>query len=177
MPIEIPTSFLISVAFLFIAVLYYSRKKKPARQIIRELGFTKRELGENIAYGVAGFVAVFMLFNAILLIAESLGISDYAKNPLPFDTSSTFFIIVAVTMAPMAEELFFRGMLLEKFGFLFSSVAFAVAHFRYGSWVQIAITFTIGLVFCALARGRKSLVPSITAHFMYNLFFVLGTFS
>jgi len=173
MTLEIP-SLLISCAFLFVTVIYYTKGENFVQRIADALRIARDNLSENIGYGIAGFALVLLLLSAVVFLAGIFGIDDYTKTRFPYNSSSLLVLGGTIAIAPIAEELFFRGMLLEKFGFLISSAGFAFVHFGYGSWVQIIAAFVIGLVFCWLAISRKSLIPSITAHFAYNLIFVAG---
>jgi membrane protease YdiL (CAAX protease family) len=52
---------------------------------------------------------------------------------------------------------------------LLSSLLFALMHLGYGSFAEIAVTFAVGLVFCAATYQSKSTIPAILAHCAYNL--------
>ncbi len=77
-----------------------------------------------------------------------------------------------LTVRVFAEEVFFRGFLAKHAGALVSSVLFALAHFAYGSVVEVAGAFALGLVLAAAFGQNKNLVPNILAHFFYNLVFL-----
>ncbi len=51
---------------------------------------------------------------------------------------------------------------------LLSSLLFAMMHLSYGSFAEIAVTFCVGLVFCAATYQSKSTIPAILAHCAYN---------
>jgi len=97
---------------------------------------------------------------------------------------SIFFL--AVVVAPICEELVFRGFL---FGFLrsrcgaplaalASSALFAVLHGYSGT--GLALVFVFGLVFAWIYQRSGSLLPGIVAHAAFNFvvtFQVVGWFS
>lgn len=89
-------------------------------------------------------------------------------------------IIAIVIMAPVVEELLFRGAiegyLLRKWkhpagAIVFSSLVFGVVH---GNWVQAPFAFVIGLALGWMYYRTGSLLPGILMHFVNNSTAVLG---
>jgi len=82
-------------------------------------------------------------------------------------------VAVVVVGAPLAEELFFRGLLLRAVGFRFgnvaavivSAVAFGLAHFEP---LQMPVLVLFGVVLGVLAVRSGRLGPSICAHAAFN---------
>lgn len=93
-------------------------------------------------------------------------------NPLTFVDFVLLFILVAV-LAPIAEELFFRGMLYPLLRKRFSlwpaimidSIVFAVVHFLL---VLVPALFVIGLFLTWLRAQSQSVLPSIFLHMLQN---------
>lgn len=83
-----------------------------------------------------------------------------------------FFLMVAIG-APIAEELFFRGLVLrsieKRFGtgwaIAGSSVAFGATHFQV---LQFPALTAVGVVFALLAVKSGRLGPAILAHMAFN---------
>ena len=88
-------------------------------------------------------------------------------------------IISGLIFAPIGEEILFRGVIYtaikERLGFvtalILQSALFSVMH---GS--NIAIPFLLGIVFALLYEKTKSLYPSISVHFFYNLAFYISIY-
>lgn len=89
-------------------------------------------------------------------------------------------IIAIVIMAPIVEELLFRGAiegyLLRKWkhpagAIVFSSLVFGLVH---GNWVQAPFAFVIGLALGWMYYCTGSLLPGILMHFVNNSTAVLG---
>jgi len=88
-------------------------------------------------------------------------------------------LIVAVFVAPICEEVFFRGFVFAGllrgmplvWAILFSSLIFAVAHFDVGSFV---VLFIIGLALAFLRWRTKSIWPGILLHMLNNGIAALG---
>ena len=84
-------------------------------------------------------------------------------------------LLVMAVLAPLAEELVFRGLLygwLESrwnsgVAFVVSSLAFAAAHYEPA---HIVLVLPLGLLFGYLRRRTGSLVPSLAAHMANNGF-------
>jgi membrane protease YdiL (CAAX protease family) len=88
-------------------------------------------------------------------------------------------IFLVVAGAPVAEEVFYRGLLLRSFqkrGFgqlstvVITAVLFALSHFQL---IQLPALLAFGLVSAALAVRTGRLGPSIWAHVGFNLTSVL----
>lgn len=90
-------------------------------------------------------------------------------------TASGFalFIVLAVVMAPLFEEVFFRGFLFrgfaESWGWLWGAVVsaaiFAVAHLQLDVFVPL---FVLGFVLAWVYHRTGSLWTSITLHAVFN---------
>lgn len=115
------------------------------------------------------FLPLLMLPVCNLLTAQTFSLS------LP-----TFLLMLAVCAA---EELFFRGFLLQflmRFGavpaIVLSSIVFALFHLvnlTAGSaayiWAQVLCAFAVGICFAAAAVLSGSLLPGFAAHFLSNI--------
>ena len=89
--------------------------------------------------------------------------------------------IVVVLLAPVIEELVFRGLLLRTLmrrvsfwpAALASSAAFGVFHTYEvqtlaGATVLGLVTFSLGMVNCLLVRWSERLTPGIAVHMLFN---------
>jgi uncharacterized protein len=93
-------------------------------------------------------------------------------NSVP-DTGIYSFLYL-VLIAPIVEEVLFRGIMLEGLSkkyspvvsIMFTSFLFGISHIN--PW-QILFTFILGLLFGWLYLKTRSLVPSIFCHILNNL--------
>ena len=71
----------------------------------------------------------------------------------------------------IAEELFFRGLLVPALGLLFSSFVFGVIHQLRGKagWIWASWAAVMGLLFGALFLATGSLLGAIVAHAAINV--------
>jgi membrane protease YdiL (CAAX protease family) len=90
-----------------------------------------------------------------------------------------FYGFIVVVIAPIAEEIFFRGYLLEQLkkltpsgiALVIQSSFFAFTHLFYrGIFISILV-FLYGLIFGSWRIKFKSLVPIILAHILLNAVF------
>ncbi len=82
--------------------------------------------------------------------------------------------ISSVIMAPVFEELFFRGLifrsLLKQFNCIFATIVsallFALIHW---SWPEFFSLFLVGLIYAVLAYKSNSVMTPLIAHLVHNL--------
>lgn len=141
------------------------------------LGFGKFKW-ETVGIGcglVIGAYSIIIVHNIILYLLgvetqgdEIMKIFAQLKSPI-------WFFIVGAIMAPIVEEIFFRGFLFQgfrqKYGWtaalLLSSALFAIAHM---DLVALLPTFILGLVLAYVYHRSNSVWPGIILHFLVNAF-------
>ena len=113
-----------------------------------------------------------MLF--LNLCSEFLGLPDLMQDTFLAMSRNVFGIISITIMAPLVEELLFRGAIqghllrkgMNPWAALFiASAIFGIIHMNP---VQIPFAFAIGLIFGWLYYRTGSLVPGIVGHFINN---------
>ena len=137
----------------------------PSRQIIMDLAF---------ATAVAPVIALAFV---LLLPPYVTGITGSAG----MTGITIFYAVMAITIGPATEELFFRYLMFlrsgEQYGYFFmgvvSSLLFASVHMP-DSFPTFMVYCGSGGIFCALAWYRKSLFMSFISHGLANaLLFLL----
>ncbi len=145
---------------------------------------------------LAGLVGGFLLYPAIVIVGLVLTALFEAVSGRPTTTPDQLpqhlntpeaiaSVILAVVVAPVAEELFFRGILFRSIrdrrgfwlGALVSGLIFGLAHYEAAAWqdtvlLQSIMVFT-GVALAYLYERRGNLVANITAHMVFN---VVGVF-
>lgn len=88
-----------------------------------------------------------------------------------------FYFIVICILAPVSEEMFFRGGVLKMltpygngFAIACQAILFAIFH---GTLQQIPYTLVGGLIMGYLAARHGGILPSLLLHFLNNLFSML----
>jgi membrane protease YdiL (CAAX protease family) len=126
----------------------------------------------------------YAVFGSVGTLAISIGVSqlgiepdgvkqamEIASDPEQFMLSLLFLAV----LAPLVEELVFRGLLYgwlegrwgSSVAFVVSSLAFAAAHLEPK---HVVLVLPLGLLFGWLRRRSNSLAPSIIAHIVNNGF-------
>lgn len=143
----------------------------------KSLGFGKFEWSVlGIGCGLLFASYVLILLHNLLLMA--LGIEtqgeEIAKLFASLESPAWFFFVGAI-LAPLVEEIFFRGFLFQgfrqKYGWvsamLLSSGIFAVAHL---DPVSLIPTFILGSLLAYLYHRSNSVWPGVILHVLVNSF-------
>jgi uncharacterized protein len=168
---------LIQLAYLLPLVLIFAWR----RISWKHLGFGKFEwntLGLGCGLLIASYV-VIIIHNLILMAfkidtqgSEILELFASLESPV-------WFFFVGAVLAPIVEEMFFRGFLFQgfrqKYGWivaaLLSSAIFAAAHL---DLVALIPTFILGCVLAYMYHASNSVWPGIILHFLVNAFGLLA---
>lgn len=137
------------------------------------------ELSERLAISVASYI---FSSDAIEYLVEKE--HESFKSLLPSAPQEPIMILVVfatIILAPIAEEIFFRGVLYTALkrrfgiilGIIFSAVAFAVVH---GSAIQIFPLFLIGLALALIYEKSGLLLPSIATHSLFNAISIVAAY-
>lgn len=113
-------------------------------------------------------ITVF-LSGLVSILVYFLGFSDIHKVAEKVQDFGPLLIFMAVFFVPFSEELFFRAFLVDKVGIVLSALIFGLAHFSYGSVVEILGAFVIGLVFGYFYIRNRSVSQNILAHVIFNI--------
>ena len=127
--------------------------------------------GKTIGLSIPLIVAGMLFIN---LCSEFLGLPDLMQDTFLGMSRNVFGIISITIMAPLVEELLFRGAIqgymLRKGmkplnSILIASAIFGIVHMNP---IQIPFAFAIGLIFGWLYYRTGSVVPGIIGHFINN---------
>mgnify|MGYP002508012676 CR=1 FL=1 len=127
--------------------------------------------GKTIGLSIPLIVAGMLFIN---LCSEFIGLPDLMQDTFRAMSRNVFGIISITIMAPLVEELLFRGAIqgymLRKgikplHAILIASAIFGIVHMNP---IQIPFAFAIGLIFGWLYYRTGSVVPGIIGHFINN---------
>ena len=146
---------------------------------------TEAQMKIPIRLAVPVFVLFFIATYIILFFMSLLGLIQTQALPGELFWQT---VIIQVCVVATAEELMFRGVILEFLGITASAILFALWHgWAYGiryydfSWEQfplmaVMFAFVIGLLLGFIAKRKEWGLPAtISIHASYNLF-VIGAF-
>jgi membrane protease YdiL (CAAX protease family) len=120
--------------------------------------------------------AAYPLIVLTFLLGEALGLPPKQAAVEAIERRADGWqalVLFALLVAPIAEEICFRGLLYPALrhrlgrvvAILLTSVAFALIHQPPTTWVPIAI---LGAVLAYLVEGTGSILPAIAAHAVFN---------
>ena len=146
--------------------------KKDLKTTLNELGIPSN-IKTILVYSVAGFAVLFLGMLIIGGLAKITGFGDQQKVADKIKGLPEYILLVAIFVAPICEELLFRGYLSRKIGPILSAIAFGLVHVGYGSIVEIIGVTFIGIVFGYLYKRSGTILPGIIIHMMYNMMSIL----
>jgi len=167
----------VQLAYLLPLVLIFTWR----RISWKHLGFGKFDwntLGLGCGLLIASYV-IIIIHNLILM---ALKIDTQGNEILELFASlesPVWFFFVGAVLAPIVEEIFFRGFLFQgfrqKYGWitaaLLSSAVFAAAHL---DLVALIPTFILGCVLAYVYHRSNSVWPGVILHFLVNAFGLLA---
>jgi membrane protease YdiL (CAAX protease family) len=129
-----------------------------------------------ISWGLALIASAAMTL-VLYLVAYDPTAAHAGSSAAPFDVPELLFwlvdlpvwqklIVVAVAMT--TEEAFYRAFLQTRFGWVPSSILFALSHAGYGMPTLMASVFAVSLAIGWALRRRGSLIPCIVAHGVFD---------
>ncbi len=159
--IYLVSNFNINMEWMYVAVILYVLIK--SRRYKAESNFKK------IKFKYVFFIVIVNVFFSYgMLYLANLG------NFLTLKSIGFGLLIGTVLISPIAEELIFRGIILNRLklvistpiAILVSSLCFAILH-SYGSIIS---AFVFGLCMCILYIKTNNILIPISAHIMNNFF-------
>lgn len=158
----------------------YVRFLRPGILTVSNLGLQPRELPRHIGTGV--FVGIFALIasGAIQAGLDQVGIRQTQLQDFrcikAFPLAGFLAVVFAgALLAPLAEEVFFRGFVFRSYlrtrgplvAYVASSLLFASLHLNLPALLPI---MGLGVLFCAAYHRTGSIVPGIVGHALNNSF-------
>ncbi len=160
-----------SIAFSY--GIFSITNKKP----LKSIKGNKFSLKYSI-YGVIMVLPIIGLSNLIVdvvLYFSPQSYNTYADTIISMmENTSTFWLLLGVgIIAPIAEEIIFRGFIQNKLlssfpvwlAIVIQAVFFGLIH---GNLVQMSYAFVIGLIFGLLVYKSNSIYPAIILHVLNN---------
>jgi membrane protease YdiL (CAAX protease family) len=162
---------IVQLAFLLPVIIVFAYR----RISWKALGFGKFDwstVGIGCGLLIASY-AIILLHNSILVL---LGIETQGQEITQLFgslKSPVWFFIVGAILAPLVEEIFFRGFLFQGFrarygwvqGMLLSSFIFGLAHLDPAALIP---TFILGCLLAYLYQRSNSVWPGIIMHMLVN---------
>lgn len=151
-----------------LAVFFLCRKKNP----LQEVGLVRTD---PWCAGAACAAAplLYALVTLILAFLPEAWLNSYAEAAAGLDQNDLWTVLATVILAPVTEEVIFRGLIFSRLeraipswlAAVLSALAFGVCH---GQPVWMAYAFLLGLVFAWFRLRTGSILPSLLAHVVFN---------
>ena len=172
--------YFLQILILLIPLAFFTLYKYRSK--IKDFGFNKINILKTLPYIFGAYLAFIGLSILIAVISSISGTElpgFQSQSPiLPlFGTDNFSFviaIIVIVIIAPIIEEMFFRGYILQTLSknlststsSIITALIFASVHFEFQSFIPI---FLLGIILNWLFLKFNSIWPSILFHFLNNI--------
>jgi uncharacterized protein len=160
---------LLVVTLLYVLLI----EKRP----LSTIGLRKPELATLVLVAGATALILFAVDPLISFIVTALHLNDNATPNQMIDATPYWYRVLLVTRAAFAEEVVFRGYLIERIEELSGSrilagvislAAFVLAHLAYWGWVPLVGVSLIGLVLTVLYQWRRDLCANIAVHWLVD---------
>lgn len=171
---------LIFLSLMLVGYLTIYRGLNPAEMF----GLRQMSMARALGVSVGAVVLVVLSMGVILYLATSLGLGWKDVDNSPQDTvkifknsgnvmSKVLLGVLAVVVAPLSEEIFFRGFLYgvvkrftdRWFAAIFSALVFAAVHQHVGSLVPL---FLLAIGFALAYETTGCLLVPVFMHALFN---------
>jgi uncharacterized protein len=160
------------------AVGYLAARRRLSWRLFGPIRPAGRHVAIGLGVGVGGFILVNLLIQALLRV---VGPVDPPEQQLLSDVTAggvttLLAVIAAVVMAPLVEEVVFRGVLFQGLkrrlglwpGAVLSGLLFAIVHVEVSQPVYSSGLFFLGVLFAWTMHRFGSLLVPLVAHAAFN---------
>ncbi len=171
---------IVIIALILIPIFWYMFVNNLSfKQSLKKMRLTLENIDIAFLWAVLSIIIIFGIFFIVELILIVLGFNpDELGNIQDLEglfSPVSLFLLIAIQ--PVAEEIFFRGFLLEKvevfagkyIAIISTSILFGIAHLGYGKLYPAVFPIIIGLIFAFIVLKTKNLYASIFAHIFFNV--------
>jgi membrane protease YdiL (CAAX protease family) len=177
-----------ALVIIGVLVLWLSRYHRGWLTVLRlpEPGTWRNEVGSGVLFGIGLYPVMVFVVGGLLTVllqtisGEPVEAPEQVGEHLPA-VGTALTVVYAIVVAPIGEELFFRGVLFralrDRHGFwvgaVGSSIGFGLIHFIPGSTIDAALLMTVmfftGIALCFIYERRRTIVAPIAAHVTFNV--------
>ncbi|PNX50567.1 MAG: hypothetical protein BV456_06305 [Thermoplasmata archaeon M8B2D] len=177
---ELITAFILMV--LIPLIWYVIVNSISFRKAISRVRITLKNIDIAFLWGILAAILIYAVISVLSFILLILGENPTEiSNVTDLDFLSPPVLFLLVTVIPVAEEIFFRGFLLEKIesfagqniAIVATSILFGIAHMGYGKLYPAVFPMIMGLLLAYIVIKTKNLFASIFAHVSFNAVVIL----
>ncbi len=169
---------LATLATEFCLLFWLVKKYHATRQTLGLNGFSWWRFALFVVGGLLILTtSVILIFSLVVWLVPSFNADQAQNNALTYGNSGVglwLSFAAAVVVAPIVEELYFRGLILPVlmrrfgtfFGIFLTSLVFALLHFQPN---VVIYTFILAIILAIIRLRLKSVIPSMLLHAFNNL--------
>ena len=152
-----------------VVIAFYRFRRKPMAEALWLRGVD----GPALLTGAALAPALYLLVGGALALLPEAWLESYNEASAGIETGTFTGVLAVAVVAPVVEELVFRGLMLNRLSrvmpgwlaALLSSAVFGICH---GHPVWFAYAFVLGAFFAFIDLRAQSILPSILGHLVFN---------
>ncbi len=174
-------TFVLANSLFAMVGLNWSKTKTPSLFVTRN--YNVRYAVEYCIIGLALWTIASFTSSGIEEIINQFGYSTIPEGMEDETVTGLGMAVDAIyscIMAPVTEEIFFRGMLLrvlskanQRFAVVATAVFFGLTH---GNVPQFVLTFLLGLFLAHITLKHDSIIPAIVVHMFLNTFVTVTSY-
>ncbi len=180
-------AYLVALLLIIFVPQKFLKKSRTNRE---SLGLTNTPTWTDIGLAPIGFIVSLLLGAALVAVFNlfpwfnAAEAQDVGFNYLSSGTDRIIAFAILVIIAPIIEEIIFRGWLYDKLrkrtgvicSILLTSLAFAVVHLQWNVGVNV---FALSVVLCGLREVTGTIYSGILTHMIKNgvafyLLYIIG---
>lgn len=158
-----------ALTLVFLVIFFAVRKISP----LKAAGLVAVE-DRLVGSAAAITPALYLVVSMLLAMVPEHWMEGYEQASAALGGSDVLTLLATVIFAPLAEEIIFRGLVQSRLervmpgwaACLLSALLFGLCH---GQLLWIAYAFLMGFLFGRMRQAGGSLLPSLAAHFIFNL--------
>lgn len=159
---------IVIICYYYGYLIFFKQYKIDFKKILKSKSINPLSLLLDLVFYMF-IIMIFGIIYGVILSLLSSGEGEISAN-IDYDIINIIFICL---VAPIAEEIMFRGFIynvLRKKGtyiaIIVSSLLFGLFHFNI---VQLFSTIFLGILCCLINNKYKSIIPGILLHICNNL--------
>jgi len=177
-----------ALVILGVLILWLSTYHRGWLEVMRlpERAMWRKQIGAGVAFGLGLYPVMVIVVGGLLtyllqtISGEHVEAPEQVGEHLPA-IGTALTVLYAIVIAPVGEELFFRGVLFralrDRHGFwvgaVGSGIGFGLIHFIPGSAIDAAllmiVMFFTGMALCFIYERRGTIVAPLAAHVTFNV--------
>ena len=166
----------LDLLFILIPVGYFffeskGDNRKRFKESLSKLGIKKLEK-KDLVKSIELLALMIAITLVVVFLGDLFGFQDTEKIAETIMNLRTDYLLLLnlLIITVFAEEMFFRGLLVKKFGVLAAGLLFGLAHYGYGSITEVFGAAVLGIVLGYYYKKYDNLFIVYVAHAAYNLF-------